>query len=112
MTKIMISPKANSRKMAKRVNKCFCIKIKRSCENCISKSSSRWELNRCSCVRVAIHKKHLIQRLSIEKKRFFRENYSDSKLIPYPIRLYFVRTNPGLNITKPIVDQNTSSDSD
>ena len=112
MTKIMISPKAKSRTMVNKVNNCFCIKIKRSCENCKSKSSSDWELNRCSCVRIAIHRKHLIQRLSIERKRSSRKNYCDSKLIPFPIRLYFVRSNPGLNIVKRIIDQYTSSDSD
>ena len=104
MTKLMISPAPKMRELRDPVKMCQCLKLNELCKKCKLKSTNSWELKHCCCVRVILHKRHILKMRSLERKRAFRESYYDSKLIPFPIRAYFVRNSPAWLKVKRIVD--------
>ena len=111
MTKIMVSPEPKTRELQKVINSCSCIKMVDICKKCQKKSSNFGD-NCCSCVKIAVYKKHLLKQVSIERKRLFRENYEDSNLIPFHISRFFVKNGPKdqnlpLAVDKDGIDQET-----
>ena len=67
MTKLMISPAPKVCELRDPVKICQCLKFNELCEKCMKKSTNSWELKHCCCVRVILHKKHLLKMRSLEK---------------------------------------------
>ena len=110
MTKIMVSPEPKTRELQKVINSCSCIKMVDICKKCQKKSSNFGD-NCCSCVKIAVYKKHLLKQVSIERKRLFRENYEDSNLIPFHISRFFVKNGPSWLVPPKVVTRNEDSSS-